>query len=358
MDTYVTDDFWRSSEVVVFRNALRWNDDIGLDDFVVSESGLSGHLLFSTSGSSGSAKWVALSRRALLHSARSVCDYFSIDSNDVLAVVLPLFHVGGFSLLARSYLSGAMAVQWNDSWNASSVLHWLEQNKVTVTSMVPAQLVDLCSAGLKAPRGLRALVIGGGALPDDVLESARALGWPVYLSYGQTEAASQLATGEGKWLSILSGVETRLNDDGCLEWRSEAAFSGYVQKIDESWHYFPREREEWVVTQDRVELQNRELLFVRRADRVIKILGELVDVNQLELELGEESAREVKIICLPHHRRGALLVPVVEGTAVTFEERSGVERLEPCFIVPQFPRSELGKIRLPDLELTVLKLRA
>ena len=52
---------------------IRWCE--GNDD-------LAGHLLFSTSGSTGSGKWVALSRKALLASAQAVNEHLAVTKDD------------------------------------------------------------------------------------------------------------------------------------------------------------------------------------------------------------------------------------------------------------------------------------
>ncbi len=356
MEQYLTKLFWQSQELLVLRNERRTSQLDGLEEFANQESRLLGHLLFATSGSSGEAKWVALSKEALLSSARKVCEYFQIHSEDRLGLVLPLYHVGGFGLLARAYVSGATCRLWENDWSAVEVIHWLENQQVTITSMVPAQVLDLCNAGVQPPSCLRALVVGGGYLEEDVLERMKERNWPVYVSYGQTEASSQIATGKDDWMDILDGIEVRSSEDGCLEWRGSNSFSGYVRKKNQEWSFDPVSAGSWVKTQDVVELSGRKLRFLSRKDRVVKVLGELVDVDQLERELREESGVAIKIVTLADKRRGVRLVPVVEqsqldsGVFANLRVRSGVERLEPFCRIKKFPRTELGKVSLMELE--------
>lgn len=356
MDEYLTSKFWEAESPVIFQNTRKPAFDDDLEEFVSQEPLLAGHILFATSGSSGEAKWVALGKSALLSSARTVCDYFQITSDDCLGLVLPSFHVGGFGLIARAYYSGADLLWKQGDWNAAAVVNWLEGGKVTLSSMVPAQLSDICDLELTAPDSLRALVIGGGHVSELLLVRARKLGWPVYLSYGQTEAASQLATGTSRWMDLLNGVEVRVAEAGTLEWRSEAAFSGYLRYKNGLWEYEPRSPNSWVGTSDVVELESRKLHFVRRADRVVKVLGELVDISLLEIELSADQGCEVKVVCLPDQRQGMLLIPVMEGAQGSRPdviERMGLERLQEVVFVDHFPRTPLGKICLKTLQTMV-----
>ena len=361
MEEFLTDVFWRSQEPLVLRNERRTSQQDGIEAFVNQESRLRGHLLFATSGSSGEAKWVALSKGALLSSARKVCDYFQIHREDRLGLVLPLYHVGGFGLLARAYVSGVKCRLWEHSWSADEVTYWLENQQITITSMVPAQVLDLCNADVQPPSCLRAIVVGGGHLEEDVFQTMKERNWPVYVSYGQTEAGSQIATGKDYWMDILEGIEARRAENGCLEWRGSNSFSGYVRKVNGEWSFDPVNVDSWVTTQDVVELSGRKLRFLSRKDRVMKVLGELVDIDQLERELREESGVGVKIVTLADKRRGVRLVPVVEQSQADsralecLKVRRGVECLEPFYPIKKFPRTELGKISMVELERIVNK---
>ena len=75
---------------------------------------------------------------------------------------MPTFHVAGLSILARSYLSGGACFSYGKKWNAEDFLLFLKEHKITLSSLVPAQVYDLVKAQIKAPSHLRAVVVGGG----------------------------------------------------------------------------------------------------------------------------------------------------------------------------------------------------
>ena len=64
--------------------------------------------------------------------------------------------------------------------------------------MVSTQVRRLRDAGLDRAPGLRALVMGGGPVPPDLLDWARGRGIPVRSTYGMTETTSQVAV-TGAW---------------------------------------------------------------------------------------------------------------------------------------------------------------
>jgi O-succinylbenzoic acid--CoA ligase len=65
---------------------------------------------------------------------------------------------------------------------------------VTLVSVVATTLTRLLDAGLEHPPKLRCAVAGGGPVPDALVRRAEAAGVPVSLTYGLTEACSQVAT--------------------------------------------------------------------------------------------------------------------------------------------------------------------
>ena len=65
-----------------------------------------------------------------------------------------------------------------------------------MVSLVPTQLRRLRRAGLESAPGLRAMLLGGGPVPPDLLEWAAEQGLPARCTYGMTETASQVVVTE------------------------------------------------------------------------------------------------------------------------------------------------------------------
>ncbi len=254
----------------------------------VAALGLRGHAVFGTSGSSGDPKWVALSQTALRTSARGVNAHLRVSATDRWLRALPAFHVGGFAVHVRHQLTGG-ELFWDDTkWNARPFAEHCQRAQITLTSLVPAQVFDLVSARIPAPACLRGIVVGGGHLSTPLWCQARDLGWPLLTSYGMTEASSQIATQSGDEpdptvLTVLPHWDVRAESDDRLALSGPALFSAYLLWRDGKWMAQPPA--EWFITGDRVALQGNRLRFLGRSGRQIKVLGEWVDLDELQRRL-------------------------------------------------------------------------
>lgn len=149
-------------------------------------------LLF-TSGTTGQPKAVQLSLGNFCHSASSSAVRLGVHPDDNWLCTLPLYHVGGLSILLRSCLYGT-AVTLYQGFDVWAVKAALESGDITLVSLVPTQLYRLLEAGLSPHPRLRLVLLGGAAAGEDVLLQASARGLPVATTYGLTEACSQVAT--------------------------------------------------------------------------------------------------------------------------------------------------------------------
>jgi O-succinylbenzoic acid--CoA ligase len=329
---------------------------------------LPGHVWLSTSGSS-SPKWVGLSKQAILASAEAVNCHLESTADDVWVQPLPNFHVGGLGIWARAYLSGAgvhdFRCAYPGKWQAEIFYHYIQQTKGTLTSLVPAQLHDLVALGWQAPPSLRAVIIGGGALLPLLYEQAVALGWPLLPSYGMTECASQIATAPLSCcrqstfpplhlLSHLQGGE----QEGRLCFAGASVLSAYAYLEGEDVHVSDPKVKGWFLSEDRGRIQEKDVHFLGRADAMVKVGGENVDMARLEtllqtlhLRLGGEG--EVALVAMPDFRLGHRIdlavtqvnpEKVKELVAHFHQHVLPFERIRHAHRLSHFPRSALGKI--------------
>jgi O-succinylbenzoic acid--CoA ligase len=318
---------------------------------------------FATSGSTGHPSWVVLSKQALLVSAAAVNRHLHATSTSRWGLALPLHHVGGFGVLARVHQAGCGLASFDQKWDASSFHTWLENNRITHTSLVPTQVHDLVRAELRAPAGLAALVVGGGRLATPLGQSARDLGWPVLASYGMTETASQVATQspddlakiyQPELLPPLDIWQLQTAADGRLQIAGPALLSGWLRQHNGTWTFQPRE-DAWLTTHDIAELTPAGLHILGRADGLVKILGELVSPERIETDLAALSGIPLAVIALPDPRTEHRLVPVFEKSASPSQIKTlltrhhaacpGYERLSTPVFIGAIPRTSLGKIR-------------
>src|SRR6185436_16460045 len=255
---------------------------------------------------------------------------------------------GGLGIHARASLSGARVV--SAAWDARAFAGLCNRERVTLASLVPAQVRDL--VGTRAPAGLRAIVVGGGSLAPDLYDAGRADGWPLLPSYGMTETASQVATAtlDGPELLLLDHAEARVDEEGRLAVRSEALLTGYatVQGFTD-----PKVGG-WFMTPDLGSVDGRVLRIAGRSGDFVKIGGESVDLVRLD-RIMESITPDAAVIAVPDERLGHVIHLAVaagnaEEIAASFNDRVlPFERIRGIHGVSEIPRTALGKLRRTEL---------
>ncbi|HEY9515798.1 MAG TPA: o-succinylbenzoate--CoA ligase, partial [Gemmatimonadaceae bacterium] len=153
------------------------------------------YLVIYTSGTTGRPKGAVLTHGNLWWSATGSALHLGLRDDDVWLACLPLFHVGGLSILVRAACYGIAAVV-HERFDAAAVNAAIDEERVSLVSVVPTMLQRMIDARGDAPYPptLRCVLLGGGPAPRPLLEACARLCVPVAQTYGLTETASQLAT--------------------------------------------------------------------------------------------------------------------------------------------------------------------
>ena len=287
-----------------------------------------------TSGSSGAPKAVLHTVGNHVASARGVNERLGLAEGDCWLLDLPLYHVGGLGVVVRCVLAGAaMAIPERGTTTAEA----LQRFQPTHASLVPTQLFRLLrdAPGERFAR-LRAVLLGGSAVPPGLLDAAVAAGLPVAVGYGMTETTSTVTcTAPGASRAdlstsgaILPGREIRVAASGEIEVRGATLFAGYVEP---GGLRRPLTPDGWFATGDtgRLDAAGRLTVDGRRDNRFVSG-GENV----------QPEAVEAALACLPGVAE-AVVVPVPDAE---FGERPA------AFVRPAGPS-------LPDADALRLALR-
>jgi O-succinylbenzoic acid--CoA ligase len=146
-----------------------------------------------TSGTTSAPKPIELTYGNFLWSALGSAVALGLDPRERWLCALPLAHVGGLSILLRSTIYATTAVL-HERFDTDAVLRALREQEITLVSVVATTLTRLLDAGLEHPPALRCALTGGGPVPAALVSRAREAGVPVSLTYGLTEACSQVTT--------------------------------------------------------------------------------------------------------------------------------------------------------------------
>lgn len=147
-----------------------------------------------TSGTTGAPKGAVLSFENFFASAAASAFNMGVIPGDRWVACLPMFHIGGLSIVTRSAIYGTTIVI-HPAFDEREVNAELRERGATLLSVVPTMLQRMLDAdGLDYPATVRGVLVGGGPVTKDLLERAAARGLPVLQTYGLTEATSQVTT--------------------------------------------------------------------------------------------------------------------------------------------------------------------
>ncbi len=292
---------------------------------------------------------------------------------------MPLFHVGGLSLLTRSVILGG-PLRLLPGFDAAAVSEALDDDGIAGVSLVPTMLSRLLAhrQGRPAPDGLRIVLLGGAARPPALLGQARAAGCPVCPTYGLTEATSQVATAaapasaadEALPLTPLPGIELRIataagdaaaGTAGEILVRGPTVMRGYLNDAAATARAL---RDGWLHTGDIGFLDRAGALHVLdRRDDLIVSGGENVYPAEVEAVLQEHPAvAEAGVAGLPDADLGARVtawIVVRPDTACDLADLArfcrgrlaGYKLPRQFVLVEALPRNAAGKLerrRLAD----------
>jgi O-succinylbenzoic acid--CoA ligase len=190
-------------------------DRPGVDDEIIA--------VLYTSGTSGRPKGACLTWNNFLASARAAEDRLGGVVHRRWLACMPLFHVGGLSILMRSVLFGG-PVRLQPRFDPAVVSDALDGGDIVGLSLVPTMLSRLLAHRdtRETPLGLEVLLLGGAAAAPELVARALAKGYPVCPTYGLTEATSQVATAapppagtrEPSPMQPVLGTEVRILSEG------------------------------------------------------------------------------------------------------------------------------------------------
>ena len=240
-----------------------------------------------TSGSTGTPRAVELSRSAFAASARASEERLGWREDDRWLCVLPLAHVGGFSILTRCLIARRTIVLL-ERFDAELVSDTIDREMVTIASFVPTMLSRLLARepGRRAPESLRTVLLGGAPAPDALWSDALRRGFPLLETWGMTETCSQVATaipGESPRSPVpLRGWSVR-SRDGRLEVKGPSLLSRYIDSGGAGPSEPPFADDGWFSTGDLGTVNpDGSISIGGRADEMIVTGGENVSPAEVE----------------------------------------------------------------------------
>lgn len=166
-----------------------------LSEFMTEWFSDSGSISVKTSGSTGLPKEILLERRHMINSAKATASFFGLDTGSKVLHCLPLGYIAGRMMLVR-----AMIVGWEMDLVDASGTPEIGNKTYDFSAMVPLQVQN----SIEKLGHIRSLIVGGGAVSDELKDKLSDLNTKIYATYGMTETVTHVALAP---LNRAAGIE-------------------------------------------------------------------------------------------------------------------------------------------------------
>ena len=199
-----------------------------LKEFLAEWHNDSPTILVHTSGSTGKPKPMLVEKRRMEASARITCQFLGLKEGDTALLCMPLDYIAGKMMVVRSLTCGLRLI----AVEPTGTPYWDEP--VDFAAMVPLQVWNLLQEeeGRYRLQQIRHLIIGGGAINDELADALKDFPNQIYSTYGMTETLSHIALRRlngperSDWYTPFEGVNVSLNDENCLVIKAPAVHDG------------------------------------------------------------------------------------------------------------------------------------
>jgi O-succinylbenzoic acid--CoA ligase len=329
-----------------------------------------------TSGTTGHPKGVLITYGMQWWNAIGSALNLGHNPNDCWLACLPLFHIGGLTILIRSVIYG-ISVIVHEKFDPAAVNTAICEDGVSIISVVTVMLQRMLSAldanpqTTRYPATLRCVLLGGGPAPRPLLEDCANRHIPVVQTYGMTESCSQAVTLSpsdalrklGSAGRPLLPVQLRIMQDkqpavsgepGVIWLKGPTITPGYIDRPDATIQTF---QDGWFMTGDMGYLDAEGYLYIldRRTDLIISG-GENVYPAEIEaVLLSHPDVEEAGVCGRPDPQWGQVPVAFIRlrpssntstETLLTYTAQRLARYKQPAalYVAAQLPRNSAGKL--------------
>lgn len=262
-------------------------------------------LLLSTSGSTGSPKFVKLSQKNIFSNTKNISKYLNIKKSDRTITTLPMHYTYGLSILNTHLFKGASIVLTNSSIISKDFWNIFYEFKPNNFGGVPYtyEMLKKLNISKMDISSLKYITQAGGKLNKNLVsefnEICKKRNIEFFVMYGQTEATARMSYVPPKYLSekigsigiaIPQGKFSLLDDKGVeineinkigeLIYRGENIFIGYSFSCKD---LEVIEQQEILYTGDlALKDEDNYYYIVGRKNRFTKIFGNRINLDEIE----------------------------------------------------------------------------
>lgn len=291
-----------------------------------------------TSGSTGTPKRMLVEKSRMRASARMTCDFLNLKEGDTALLCMPLDYIAGKMMVVRTLERGLKLIDIPPSGHPFVDIS-LQQNPPTFAAIVPLQLYNtlLVEKEREALSKTKHVIVGGGAISEEVEKQIRTFPNAIWSTYGMTETLSHIAmrrlSGKdaSEWYTPMPGVSLSQDPDGCLIINA------------------PVLNPETLITNDIVVLRkDGTFRIIGRRDNVICSGGVKLQIEEIERELHPLLSSPFMITKKKDPKFGEIVVLLTEGD--TEQAKAELSEMNNKFSKPKLiihidklPLTETGK---------------
>ncbi|WGH75934.1 AMP-binding protein [Tenacibaculum tangerinum] len=300
-----------------------------------------------TSGSTGKPKLIPLQKAYMVNSAKATGTFFDIQENTTALLCLSTDYIAGKMMLVRALVLG-----WKLDIVEAVSNPLRETNKhYDFSAMVPMQLQN----SLKEIHQVKKLIVGGGAVSNELIKEIQNLPTAIFATYGMTETITHIAVKKlNNCASLTGGITNHPANKENFHYKALP----HVQLSQDNRNCLvidaPKVAEERIVTNDVVRLiSTTSFEWLGRYDNVINSGGVKLHPEKIEEKLANIITHRFFVAGIPDKRLGERLILVVEGkeNSVISNEVSNLAVLskyeipKEIYFIPKFIETATKKIQ-------------
>ncbi len=334
-------------------------------------------LLLSSSGSTGSPKYIRLSYKNLSANAASIACYLNIDENERPVTTLPMNYSYGLSIINSHLISGARILLTEKSMMEKEFWSFLKKHSATSFGGVPFtyQLLKKLKFHKMSLPSLKTMTQAGGRLPlklnEEFSNLAKEKQIKFFVMYGQTEATARMSylpyemslkkcgsvgvaiPGGRFYLKDTKGnIIDMPNTTGELFYEGDNVFLGYAntrQDLKEG-----DLNQGTLKTGDLAYFDEDGYLYIAgRISRFLKIFGNRLNLDETE-EILRKKYTSLEIVCSGVDDKLYVFIvsdKEIEGLKDYLQNKTGINQSAfKVIYLSAIPKNASGKILYKDLE--------
>lgn len=274
-----------------------------LSEFLAEWNNSEDRILVHTSGSTGQPKQLWIKKRRMEASAKVTCSFLGLGSEDTALLCMPLDYIAGKMVVVRSIVCGMHLVEVKPSGNPLKSL----DTAPSFAAMVPMQVFNSLNDAhdRKLLMQIKQLIIGGGAIDDDMAKILKEFPNAIWSTYGMTETLSHIAlrrlsgNNASEWYTPFDSVDISISADGCLVINAPDICEGILK------------------TNDRAEISSdgKKFRIIGRKDNVIDSGGIKIQIEEVEKILRAYISVPYIITKKTDKKFGEIVVMLIEASA-------------------------------------------